>query len=124
MGSLPPVDTTVRGSVILLRVVDWICASRNRPCVETSSSEFITPEEAWEEDGGSALEDLYQAPECLLDILMSFLADGGVQEATAYILVSPMSSTIVVRSHEDAPQAGFVYRLRNGEYLAVMPRQL
>ena len=51
-GSLPPLDTTVRGSVILLQVVDWLCANRSRPCVAASASEFTTPEEAWEEEGG------------------------------------------------------------------------
>ena len=33
MGSLPPVDTTVRGSDILLRVVDWLFANQDRPCI-------------------------------------------------------------------------------------------
>ena len=64
---------------------------------------FITPKEAWEEDGGSSLEDLYQAPEGLLDHPQVFLSGWvGMQEATAYILISPMESTIVVRPHEDA----------------------
>ena len=52
MGSLPPLDTSVRGSVILSQVVDWLCANRSRPCLAVSASEFTTPEVAWEEEGG------------------------------------------------------------------------
>ena len=90
-----------------------------------SASEFTTPEKAWVEEGGGSLEDLYQAPEALLNHPQIFLSGWvGVQESTAYILVSPMESSIAVRPHEDAPQGGFVYRLRNGEYGAVMPGQL
>ena len=99
----------MRGSVILLRVVDWLRANRGRLCVAISTAEFMTPDAAWEESGGSALEGLYQAPEGILGHLHIFLSGWvGVQEATSYILTSLLSLTVVARLHVDAPQNGFV----------------
>ena len=74
MGSLPPADTKVRGSDILLRVVDWLCADQDRPCIALSDVDFMTPRAAWEEDVGSALEALYLAPGRLLDHPHLFLS--------------------------------------------------
>ena len=88
----------------MLRVVDWLCANQDRPCIAQSDVGFVIPRAAWEENVGSDLEVLYLAPERLLDHPHLFLRCWvGVLEATAYILTSPISSTVVVWPHVDAP---------------------
>ena len=77
MGFLPPADTTVRGLDILLRVVDWLCANRDRPCVAISITEYMTPVAAWEEGGGGLLWRISTRPlKKSLIILASSSVDG------------------------------------------------
>ena len=126
MGSLPPADTAVQGSEILLRVGDWLHDNQDRPCIAMPSEEFRTPLAAWEDGGDfSPLEDLRFIPDRILEHPHLFLSGwAGVQEATGYILTSPLSSSVVARSHVDASEAGFVFRLSNGQYGAILPGEL
>ena len=100
---------------ILLRVVEWLYDNCDHPCIAVSSEEIMTPLVAGEEGGTVPLADLHLAPTRVLDHPHLFLSGwASVQEATAYILTSPLSSTVVVRPNVDASQAGFVFRLANG----------
>ena len=73
----------------------------------------MTPLAAWEKKGETVdLADLCLAPARVLPHPHLFLSGlAGVQEATAYILTSPLFSTVVVYPNVDASQAGFVFRL-------------